>query len=421
MSSFVADDAPGMAVARLSGLSIRRLVQILFATLTALAVIAAIAISLAASRRRDLVSIERRQLDAYRLGIELRETSDGLTRLARSYAATGDERFERFYHEAVGIRDGTVARPVRYGLIFWDRAIAGDSTAARGPPVATLELMRRNGLTSPELEVLRLAESRSESLVVTETAAFRAVKQGDRPLALRLLFSPEYHRQKAAIMAPIDSFLTLSTRQAQGELDAFAAQTRRSFWMIEALFLVFIVAVAASYPLLRARVLNPVALLQEQTRSLARDIDKLASVSTDIAAGDLGRSFVTATPQIASARGDEIGELSRLHDSMVGRLENTGAAISKMTVNLRQANDVLNKHVEEVDLARHYLETILETSKPLRSQWRLSSTGSLASRIGAAASFWEAGLAERPGRHGRVRTNERACFGNWKVTASCAT
>src|SRR4051812_34590681 len=102
-------------------MTIRRLIEVLFGTLTALALIAAVAITLAASRRRDLVALQQRQFDAYKVSIELRRTSDDLTRLARTYVATGDAKYERYYHEVVGIRDGTIPRPADYGPAYWDR------------------------------------------------------------------------------------------------------------------------------------------------------------------------------------------------------------------------------------------------------------------------------------------------------------
>jgi two-component system, sensor histidine kinase and response regulator len=362
MKSLAADDGPGTHQHRRRGMTIRRLIQVLFATLTALALLAAVSISLAAARRRGLVDLQQRHFDAYKLAIALRQSSDDLTRLARTYVATGDAKYERFYHQLVGIRAGTLPRPVDYGPGFWDRMIVGDTAVRTGPPVPMQELMRQTGFTDAELAQLRTAQARSDSLVLREEEAFHALKgqfadatgayrlrgPPDSALARRLLFGEEYHRQKARIMAPIDSVLLATSSRTRSELDAFTAQTRRAFILIEALFVVFLVAVAASYPLLRARVLTPVSSLQEQTRSLARDIEQLATVSTSIAHGKLDQAFAARTPRIGSERGDEIGELSRLHDSMVEQLDGTGAAIASMTGDLRKAND--------------YLRTILETS-----------------------------------------------------------
>jgi PAS domain S-box-containing protein len=362
MKSLVADDGPGDDRHRRSGMTIRQLIKVLFATLTALALIAVAWIVFAASKRRELVALQERQFEGYKLAIELRRSSDDLTRLARTYVATGDPKYERLYHEVVGIREGTLPRPIDYGPAYWDKVIVGDTMAPKGPAVPLRDLMRQAGFSATDLELLRAAQARSDSLTLTEEKAFHALKgrfadatgayrvrgPPDSALARRLLFGTEYHRQKARIMAPIDSVLVNTDNRARSELAAFTAQTRNAFLMLEGVFVVFLLAVAGSYPLLRARILTPVSSLQAQTRSLARDIEQLASVSTRIADGKLDESFAAKTPRIGSERGDEIGELSRLHDSMVGQLEGTGAAIASMTGDLRKAND--------------YLRTILETS-----------------------------------------------------------
>ncbi len=38
----------------------------------------------------------------------LRQTSDDLTRMARSYVVTGDEKFERYFNEILMIRNGAL-------------------------------------------------------------------------------------------------------------------------------------------------------------------------------------------------------------------------------------------------------------------------------------------------------------------------
>jgi CHASE3 domain sensor protein len=51
---------------------------------------------------------------SYLLADELRQSSDDLTRLARSYVATGNEEYEREYWAVLDIRNGKSPRPVAY-------------------------------------------------------------------------------------------------------------------------------------------------------------------------------------------------------------------------------------------------------------------------------------------------------------------
>ena len=67
------------------------------------------------------------QYRSYLLADELRQSSDDLTRMARSFAATGDARYEREYLEVVAMRAGEKARPQSPHRIYWD--LVGDDDA----------------------------------------------------------------------------------------------------------------------------------------------------------------------------------------------------------------------------------------------------------------------------------------------------
>lgn len=58
-----------------------------------------------------------RRYQSYLLADELRQSSDELTRLARTYVATGDDKWEKQYLEVLDIRNGKQARPQHYERI----------------------------------------------------------------------------------------------------------------------------------------------------------------------------------------------------------------------------------------------------------------------------------------------------------------
>ena len=57
---------------------------------------------------------------SYLLADELRQSSDDLTRLARTYVVTGDQAYEAQYNAVLDIRNGKAPRPVDYHRIYWD-------------------------------------------------------------------------------------------------------------------------------------------------------------------------------------------------------------------------------------------------------------------------------------------------------------
>ena len=68
----------------------------------------------------------------------LRQSSDELTRMARTFVVTGDPAYEQHFNSILAIRNGTEPRPQGYGGIYWDFVVAGgQEPAAIGAPVAS--------------------------------------------------------------------------------------------------------------------------------------------------------------------------------------------------------------------------------------------------------------------------------------------
>ncbi len=148
---------------------------------------------------------------------ELRQSSDDLTRMARTYVVTGDPAYKRHYQDILDIREGRKARPERSHDIYWDLVLA-DGKPPRpdsGQAVALLELMRRAGFTRAEFAKLAQAKSNSDALTATEFEAMRLAEIGGpgaeagRARARMMMHDGKYHQAKAAIMSPIHDFNTL--------------------------------------------------------------------------------------------------------------------------------------------------------------------------------------------------------------------
>ena len=171
----------------------------------------------------------------------LRQTSDDLTRMARSYAATGESRFEEYFNEILGIRSGVAPRPLDYNRVYWDLVTAsGRPPRANGEAVALNALFEQQGISAEEMSLLRQAERESNRLVSIETRAMNAVKgtfandvgeytvsgQPDLALARSLLFGDEYHRVKANIMRQIDAAFAAVDQRTQRDLESLAFDRR---------------------------------------------------------------------------------------------------------------------------------------------------------------------------------------------------
>ena len=164
-----------------------------------------------AEKAIDQANEER--LESLGLATELRQSSDDLTRMVRTYVATGDLVYQKYYMEILAIRDGLSPRPLDYRNVYWD-LVQGDGPRPRafGPAVPLLTLMERAHFTQGEFAKLAEAKAHSDALTGTEFAAMVLIEAsgGDaaerRLRAIAMLHDAAYHEAKARIMRPIGEF-----------------------------------------------------------------------------------------------------------------------------------------------------------------------------------------------------------------------
>ena len=177
---------------------------------------------------------------------ELRQSSDDLTRLARTYVVSGDALWEQQYFEVLDIRNGKKPRPPGYEKIYWDFRAANVTPAGPGHEGSStteslMDRMKAAGFSESEFAKLKEAAANSDDLVKTETIAMNLVKgqyedgQGgfskkgepDLARAQAMMHDANYHTYKAKIMKPVDEFLgLLDQRTAAAVATASAARDR---------------------------------------------------------------------------------------------------------------------------------------------------------------------------------------------------
>ena len=80
---------------------------------------------------------------------EMRQSSDDLTRLARTYVMSGgDEKYEKMYWDILAIRNGQKPRPESYERIYWDLVseYGQEPRPDSNQSIALLDLMAELGL-----------------------------------------------------------------------------------------------------------------------------------------------------------------------------------------------------------------------------------------------------------------------------------
>lgn len=200
--------------------------RIIFIFLTILGLLGAVVVStsLLAASSQQTADSELRRFQSRKLADQLRQSSDDLTRMARTYVVTGDAAYEQYFYEILAIRNGKVPRPKNYDGIYWDFVTATkEAPTSPGAPVALIDLMKQIGITSQELAKLKEAKNNSDHLTNLEKIAFGAMKglftddtgkltihrDPDPAFARKILHGAQYHKAKAEIMRPIGEFLNL--------------------------------------------------------------------------------------------------------------------------------------------------------------------------------------------------------------------
>ena len=203
---------------------------------------------------------EIKRYHSYLLADELRQSSDDLTRMARTYVVTGDFRFRLYFQKILDIRSGEIPRPKKYHSIYWDFVSAtGQEPQVSTKAISLKDLMKEAEFTTREFNFLREAEINSNDLVGLENQAMNAMiglyqdRQGgytkkapsDQKLAMELLHGEEYHQAKRKIMKPLEEFFDSIDYRTLEEIAFYQAKKSRlslalGITMILSVLLVFV-------------------------------------------------------------------------------------------------------------------------------------------------------------------------------------
>jgi len=323
-------------------LKISRAYKLFTVTITLLLVITAIASFYALKIQNDIIQSEQHRLRSLLLAYELFQSSEDLTRMARSYVATGNPVYEEHYYAILDIRNGKRPRPANYEATYWHLTGVGKSKSMpHEQPVALQELMRREHFTDEEFALLKESQANSDHLVNMEQRAFAAMKglyddgrgnytlkrSPDSAYAVNLLFSEKYSDEKAAIMAPIKQFMHTIDKRTNAKLLSFQSRLRQLIILTTSLISITLLVV----------LLKTIHTFQ----SVLHPVKRLLGKVNEIAAGNYDA-------RCAVDSSNEIGELCMKFNDMAG-------ALQMDIIMRRQAEKALQ---ESLDTIRGLLESV---------------------------------------------------------------
>lgn len=327
-------------------MSFERQLRLLTRFVVATVVVLALALGLTWVNQSKLNAAQRQRHESYLLADELRQSSDDLTRLARTYVVTGDEKYEKEYWDIIAVRNGEKPRP-------------------DGRKAALQELMKEQGFTEAEFEKLREAEANSNALVTTETIAMNAVKglfaddaggytkkgKPDPDMARRIMFDDQYHQDKAIIMAPISAFTEMLAKRTDDKVEFYVVSGNVLLSTIGFFVLLLAGLLVAFLKRLRIFMERTLEELDQNARWLAVAADQVASSSEQLAQGVSQQAAVVEETSATSKEINELTARNREHSEQAAvlmsetesRVVDANHALAEMQQSMTEINDSSEK------------------------------------------------------------------------------
>jgi methyl-accepting chemotaxis protein len=292
-------------------MSIRKLSFVIFAVILLSAVVlAALTALLVSSGERLLASTEQRY-QSYLLANELRQSSDDLTRLARTYVVTGDAKYEKMYWDVLAVRNGEGPR-------------------LDGRMASLKRLMQEAGFTQQEFALLDESQNNSDGLVTTETIAMNAVKglyddgsgnyvvrrEPDLEMSRRIMHDRAYHLDKDRIMNPIDRFADLLDSRTRESVESNRKGTDALLLAIQIVVVLLVALSLAGGYVAHRKIVRPTIAMQQQIERVSK--------------GDLNVQIAGALPASEIRSDNELSRLAIAIRDLVSYMEEMAEAADQL-------------------------------------------------------------------------------------------
>lgn len=238
-----------------------------------------------ATKKLELAYIMKNK--SLKIANELRQSSDDLTRLARTYVVTGNEMYKEQFQEVLDIRNGVKPRPKEYNRIYWDFLAVDDKNKPRpdGEKIPLKEIMKKTGFPQNELDMLYESQKQSDALTYLEAKAMNAVKgifqdtkgnytikaKPDMKMARDIMHSLQYHKIKINIMKPLDDFYKAYEIRTDGIIAKANENVKKIEGYMSTSIIVLIVLMLFSFFIILSRIIYPIETISSVMRRLSKN------------------------------------------------------------------------------------------------------------------------------------------------------
>jgi len=324
--------------------------------------------------RIDAKHIER--FLAFAIADEFRHTSMNLTRFARTYAATGEQKYWDDYWTIVNWRAGKIPRP---NTVHKD-LFPGESIEQR-------EIMRRIGFTDREFAILDEISNMSNDLISIEDQAMQSVDAGkfiEGPatmllgedvdsFAVRILYDDTYHNEVYKIWGTVESFVTILDERIFEEISAL----ERTEGVLDIISMIIQVVIALGIFLLVIFMISFVL-----NRLLGGEPIDLQEVNWKIAKGDLNQKLAVQKKDKKSLYASMNSVLKQLH-KIVSQVQATATDVLTSSTQLSSTTQQLSQGATEQAASAEEVSSSMEQmgSNIQQNSDNAAQTESLAKKV----------------------------------------
>lgn len=224
------------------------------------------------------------------------QSSEDLTKMARSYLATGDKKYKQYFYDILAIRQGEKARPTNYNDLYWNFIVGNKTFKEKSGKKESLDnVLKSAGITERELNKLQEAEELSNKLAVLESKAFAEAEKSNQfstSSPQTILYSPEYHAAKSLVMETAQEFITLVDQRTLNTYSENQRKLELFSNIIVALTLFAIIFSIISVIRLQKLIINPLVELSKTAKKVSEgNIDAKADIHLKDEIGVLAKSF----------------------------------------------------------------------------------------------------------------------------------
>lgn len=361
-------------------MKIKTILSLAIGTISLFTIIMGILIFSMLKNQHKLIEAQERRYASYLVAMELKQSSDDLTRYVRSYVETQDEQWKHKYNEVLDIRNGKKARP-------------------DGRTIALKEIMLGLGFTDEELAKLTESENNSNQLVYGEAVAFNAVKglyddgngnftirgEANIEMARDMVFGKQYHIEKEKIMKPVEDCVEMLTTRTLKVAEKHTDLSIVLFDIIIGIVVILFVIVILAYFVILNKIVKPMGSEPSELNFLTKNIAtgnlnmdfskktegiygnmnrmgiKLKEIISSILNGsniilNASADINTSSQQLSEQANEEassVEEISASSEQMVGSIQHNAD-------NAQMANKISEKAVEGMSLV---MDAAIENSK----------------------------------------------------------